>query len=84
MNFSLAIITNICINYEERGVEIGRSVTKSMSSRVGRSSTEVNQNRKRGMVLPFEPLSITFDDIKYAVDMPQVYICLQLTSNGTN
>ncbi|KAF7137689.1 hypothetical protein RHSIM_Rhsim07G0149900 [Rhododendron simsii] len=54
----------------ERGVELQRSVSKLMSSRVGRSS-EVNQNRKRGMVLPFEPLSITFDDIKYAVDMPQ-------------
>ncbi|XP_058222621.1 pleiotropic drug resistance protein 1-like isoform X2 [Rhododendron vialii] len=54
----------------ERGVELRRSVSKFMSSRVGRSS-EVNQNRKRGMVLPFEPLSITFDDIKYAVDMPQ-------------
>ncbi|CAK9174667.1 unnamed protein product [Ilex paraguariensis] len=32
---------------------------------------EVNQNRNRGMVLPFEPYSITFDKIKYSVDMPQ-------------
>ena len=31
-----------------------------------------NQNRRKGMVLPFEPHSITFDDIKYSVDMPQV------------
>lgn len=30
-----------------------------------------NQNKK-GMVLPFDPLSITFEDIKYSVDMPQV------------
>ncbi|PIA65376.1 hypothetical protein AQUCO_00100685v1 [Aquilegia coerulea] len=30
-----------------------------------------NQNEKRGMVLPFQPLSITFDDITYSVDMPQ-------------
>lgn len=64
-------ITYLFHNYEERGVELRRSVSKLMSSRVGRSS-EVNQNRKRGMVLPFEPLSITFDDIKYAVNMPQV------------
>ena len=28
--------------------------------------------RQRGMVLPFAPLSITFDDIRYSVDMPQV------------
>ena len=24
------------------------------------------------MVLPFEPLSLVFDEIRYAVDMPQV------------
>ncbi|PRQ25661.1 putative monosaccharide-transporting ATPase [Rosa chinensis] len=28
-------------------------------------------NTKRGMVLPFEPYSITFDEISYSVDMPQ-------------
>ncbi|KAK7336923.1 hypothetical protein VNO77_17476 [Canavalia gladiata] len=27
--------------------------------------------RQRGMVLPFEPHSITFDEVTYAVDMPQ-------------
>lgn len=31
-----------------------------------------NQNKKKGMILPFEPYSLTFDDIKYSVDMPQV------------
>lgn len=31
-----------------------------------------NQNKKRGMVLPFEPHCITFDNIKYSVVMPQV------------
>ncbi|KAI4355696.1 hypothetical protein L6164_004444 [Bauhinia variegata] len=30
-----------------------------------------NHQRKRGMVLPFEPHSITFDEITYSVDMPQ-------------
>ncbi|KAL7597678.1 hypothetical protein Lser_V15G25189 [Lactuca serriola] len=30
-----------------------------------------NQNKKRGMVLPFEPHCITFDNIKYSVVMPQ-------------
>jgi hypothetical protein len=28
---------------------------------------------KRGMILPFHPLSISFDDIKYYVDMPAVW-----------
>ncbi|MCD9641747.1 transcription factor [Datura stramonium] len=34
------------------------------------SETE-GQNKKKGMVLPFEPHSITFDDVVYSVDMPQ-------------
>ncbi|KAL3633436.1 transcription factor [Castilleja foliolosa] len=34
---------------------------------VGSSSIE---NKKRGMILPFEPHSLTFDDIRYSVDMP--------------
>lgn len=33
-----------------------------------RTATESNQ---RGMALPFAPLSITFDDVRYSVDMPQ-------------
>lgn len=28
---------------------------------------------KKGMILPFMRLSLTFDDIKYSVDMPQVH-----------
>ncbi|KAK1358247.1 hypothetical protein POM88_051503 [Heracleum sosnowskyi] len=35
------------------------------------SNVEGSQSRKKGMVLPFTPYSITFDDIKYSVDMPQ-------------
>ncbi|XP_065878338.1 pleiotropic drug resistance protein 1-like isoform X2 [Euphorbia lathyris] len=30
-----------------------------------------NEKKKQAMVLPFEPFSITFSEIKYAVDMPQ-------------
>ncbi|KAL6556565.1 transcription factor [Orobanche gracilis] len=33
-------------------------------------ATETKENKKRGMILPFEPHSITFDDIRYSVDMP--------------
>ncbi|KAL7187496.1 hypothetical protein ACSBR1_037555 [Camellia fascicularis] len=55
----------------ERRDEVQRSASStSVTSRVD-SISEVSQNKKRGMVLPFEPLSITFDDIRYAVDMPQ-------------
>ena len=33
---------------------------------------EAKHNKKKGMVLPFQPHSITFDDIRYSVDMPEV------------
>ncbi|EEF35084.1 ATP-binding cassette transporter, putative [Ricinus communis] len=36
-----------------------------------RMTDEANQNKKKGMVLPFEPHSITFNDVMYSVDMPQ-------------
>ncbi|KAI7987445.1 Pleiotropic drug resistance protein 1 [Camellia lanceoleosa] len=56
----------------ESGDEVQRSASStSVTSRVG-SISEFSHNRKHGMVLPFEPLSITFDDVRYAVDMPQV------------
>ncbi|KAK1376036.1 hypothetical protein POM88_032229 [Heracleum sosnowskyi] len=29
-----------------------------------------NENKKKGMILPFEPHSITFDEVMYSVDMP--------------
>ncbi|KAL0447518.1 UNVERIFIED_CONTAM: Pleiotropic drug resistance protein 1 [Sesamum latifolium] len=53
--------------------QLNDSTRRSISS--GSSSTrvdaiEANGNRKRGMILPFEPHSITFDDVRYSVDMP--------------
>ncbi|KAB5564919.1 hypothetical protein DKX38_004973 [Salix brachista] len=35
------------------------------------SISEANNQKQKGMILPFEPHSITFDEIKYSVDMPQ-------------
>ncbi|AES68067.2 drug resistance transporter-like ABC domain protein [Medicago truncatula] len=40
------------------------------SSGRGDSVTVSSHGKKKGMVLPFEPHSITFDDIVYSVDMP--------------
>ncbi|XXG63725.1 hypothetical protein AAC387_Pa05g1845 [Persea americana] len=37
----------------------------------GSAKTQDANQRKKGMVLPFVPLSLTFDNIKYSVDMPQ-------------
>jgi ABC-type multidrug transport system ATPase subunit len=36
----------------------------------GRSATSIEAKNKRGMVLPFEPLSLAFDHVNYYVDMP--------------
>ncbi|KAL2332424.1 hypothetical protein Fmac_020005 [Flemingia macrophylla] len=41
------------------------------NSRRADSLVESSHGKKRGMVLPFEPHSITFDGIVYSVDMPQ-------------
>lgn len=43
-----------------------------LSSMNNETADEGSQNKKKGMILPFEPHSITFDDVKYSVDMPQV------------
>ncbi|XP_016174016.1 pleiotropic drug resistance protein 1-like isoform X2 [Arachis ipaensis] len=38
---------------------------------VNASNNSSNGRRRKGMVLPFEPHSITFDEVVYSVDMPQ-------------
>ncbi|KAK1312432.1 putative pleiotropic drug resistance protein 7 [Acorus calamus] len=48
----------------------GNHVRTASGSTRTEGTSNGNQN-KRGMVLPFTPLSITFDDIRYSVDMPQ-------------
>ncbi|KAK8995057.1 hypothetical protein V6N11_069508 [Hibiscus sabdariffa] len=56
---------------KEKGDESQISAfSRSLSAKAG-SVSDANQNRNRGMILPFEPLSMSFDEIKYAVDMPQ-------------
>ncbi|KAK9281885.1 hypothetical protein L1049_004792 [Liquidambar formosana] len=56
----------------ESGGEIRRrSVSSGSTSTRVEAIAEANQNKKRGMVLPFEQHSITFDNITYSVDMPQ-------------
>ncbi|XP_031474141.1 pleiotropic drug resistance protein 1-like [Nymphaea colorata] len=56
----------------------GENVKSELSSR-GRRITEAQSesvaervhSQQKGMVLPFTPLCITFEDIRYSVDMPQ-------------
>ena len=52
---------------------LSKSHRSSTSQRPSDSDVEeVAMEVKRGMILPFEPLSISFDDISYFVDMPAV------------
>ncbi|KAK3411001.1 hypothetical protein EUGRSUZ_J03024 [Eucalyptus grandis] len=44
---------------------------KSSRSALAEFETTITVNRKRGMVLPFEQYSISFDELTYSVDMPQ-------------
>ncbi|XP_058749298.1 pleiotropic drug resistance protein 1-like [Vicia villosa] len=50
---------------------INRSASPSTSSSRQEIVAQTNHSTKRGMVLPFEPHSISFDEVTYSVDMPQ-------------
>eukprot|EP00257_Ricinus_communis_P024853 XP_025012267.1 pleiotropic drug resistance protein 1 isoform X2 [Ricinus communis] len=55
----------------ERGSASHRVASSRTSSARVSSLSNAFENSKRGMVLPFQPLSITFADVRYAVQMPQ-------------
>lgn len=57
--------------HAENGDDNRRS-TSSKSISTTEATVGTPANKKKGMVLPFDPHSITFDDIIYSVDMPQV------------
>lgn len=57
--------------------------SRSFSARVSKDKASISG--RRGMILPFQPLSLTFDEIRYAVDMPQVlYILLRCSISQFN
>lgn len=62
-----------------------RRASTAKSHKVAKRGTQLSRSRRssgdrqmvvptavKGMVLPFEPLSISFDEISYFVDMPAV------------
>lgn len=59
-------------------VSAWESIELSQTEQLSRNGSGGDATRetgpKRGMILPFQPLSITFEDIKYYVDMPAVPI----------
>ncbi|PPD66911.1 hypothetical protein GOBAR_DD36212 [Gossypium barbadense] len=71
---SIQLTNNESSSNRVTNLEIQEEVQRSISSKSS-SVTEATVGdiaiKKRGMVLPFEPHSITFDNIVYSVDMPQ-------------
>ncbi|XP_012444742.1 pleiotropic drug resistance protein 1 [Gossypium raimondii] len=59
------------VNRSEIQDDIQRSASSSKSFSLSDATLRTNGKKKRGMVLPFEPHSLTFEDIYYSVDMPQ-------------
>ncbi|KAK3416804.1 hypothetical protein EUGRSUZ_H02564 [Eucalyptus grandis] len=59
------------IQLQSRGSSLRNGSGRSSKPTPPWPETAVAANTKRGMVLPFEPHSITFDKITYSVDMPR-------------
>ncbi|XP_052300205.1 pleiotropic drug resistance protein 1-like isoform X3 [Citrus sinensis] len=55
----------------ESGGDIWGRNSSSQSLSMTEAAGGVIQPKKRGMVLPFEPHSLIFDEVTYSVDMPQ-------------
>jgi hypothetical protein len=71
INNSLNYVLILEINYA--ALKEHQVVKSALSlSRKQQSVRHSKQNQKRGMVLPFEPQYITFDEVTYSVDMPKV------------
>ncbi|KAG4199033.1 hypothetical protein ERO13_A05G123800v2 [Gossypium hirsutum] len=59
------------VNRSEIQDDIQRSASSSKSFSLSDATLRTNGQKKKGMVLPFEPHSLTFENIYYSVDMPQ-------------
>ncbi|XP_062089780.1 pleiotropic drug resistance protein 1-like isoform X2 [Humulus lupulus] len=57
-------------NSESDNIQDGRDIEAIEIQQITINMGE-NQSKKKGMILPFEPHSICFDDVAYSVDMPQ-------------
>ncbi|XP_077211717.1 pleiotropic drug resistance protein 1-like [Tasmannia lanceolata] len=63
--------TGEVIELSSRGKSSEGGRTNKGSSSAHTAGIAHSSQNKKGMILPFEPLSITFDDVRYSVDMPQ-------------
>ncbi len=52
----------------------GEHMSRFVSLAIDASDAVAQDEPKRGMILPFQPLAISFDNINYYVDMPVVWV----------
>ncbi|XP_074271811.1 pleiotropic drug resistance protein 1-like [Silene latifolia] len=57
-------------NLTGQAIELSSRGRRSSRSGTNGEIQEVQGSGKRGITLPFQPLAITFDEIRYSVDMP--------------
>ncbi|XP_027344150.1 pleiotropic drug resistance protein 1-like isoform X3 [Abrus precatorius] len=69
----IELTLNLTVNATTRNLDDNGTESMSSSSASVRPEADVESShrRKRGMILPFEPHSLTFDEITYSVDMPE-------------
>ncbi|XP_076908406.1 pleiotropic drug resistance protein 1-like [Bidens hawaiensis] len=68
-NFIFALALAFLNPFEKTQANV--STDDESDAAVELSTANSGSQNKKGMILPFEPHSITFDDVKYSVDMPQ-------------
>ncbi|VFQ92298.1 unnamed protein product [Cuscuta campestris] len=67
-----ALISDDDDGNETSSIQNNTQPTSQVSTTGGAATlSETSMTQKRGMVLPFEPHSLTFDNVVYSVDMPQ-------------
>ncbi|XP_074562051.1 ABC transporter G family member 36-like isoform X3 [Curcuma longa] len=65
-------LTGEVLDQSSRGEKSSQPSSSKADGIMRKDSTNASSDiNKKGMILPFTPLSITFDNIQYSVDMPQ-------------
>jgi hypothetical protein len=68
----VGVPVKLVVEGEEQDVQGVLAQQQASSRTLTLDSTEAAARPKHGMILPFHPLTISFKNIKYFVDMPAV------------
>lgn len=62
-------------------VRMGTSGANGLNREMSIDAATTGVAPKRGMILPFAPLAMSFDDVSYYVDMPPVSFLLYISNS---